>query len=399
MGASAMKYFLRIAAFFAILAFPSAAQAVCGSGVGNCFVVPAGGAWVSGTFSSTTGGVSCACTPAAGDALILDSAAGNLTSVVGNPTLARLDASGTGGSGSPYTGTFTHTGSQTITISGNTFTLVSGMTYTPGSGSAITFTSTSGTTLIRTGTKTVPVLTFNGVGGTFQFQDALANNGNLVTLTNGALDTNSQTVGTGGFTSTNANTRSITLGTTAWTITAASTISPWDLTTGTNLTLSAASSTINIVQTSASASSGSFFIYGGTGCTGCNSYGTINIGAMTVAPQGVIFTGTVAWTINTLNITAPNDIKLPNSATTITNAINWTGTASNPIYVAWSGSGGTSSNNVTVANSTVDWVAFRGVHFITGTVTVNDCINLGGNTGITCNVPTGGGGGGHIIGG
>ena len=51
------------------------------------------------------------------------------------------------------------------------------------------------------------------------------------------------------------------------------------------------------------------------------------------------------------------------------------------------------------------WVVLRGIHFTgTGTVTANDCINLGANTFANsgaCNAPSGGGGGsgGHIIGG
>lgn len=387
---------------------PTAALATCGTGIGTCFVVPAGGAWVSGTFSALSGGVTCACVPATGDALILDSAAGNLSSVVGNPSLASLDASGTGGSGSPYTGTFTHTASQTITITGNLFKLVAGMTYTIGSAttSIVKFASTSGTTAITTGGKTLPQITFDGVGGTFQFQDAFSNNtGGSVTLTNGALDTNSQTVSTGGLTSTNANTRSITLGTTAWTLTPASGISAWDLTTGTNLTLSAASSTINVVQTNASASTGVNFIYGGSGCTGCNSYGTIGIGAnIATGTQGFFFTGTVAWTIATLNITAPNAIRFPNSVTTITNALTWTGTASNPIYVSWSGAGGTASNNITAnASSTPSWIILRGIHFNgSGNIVVANCLNVAGNTFSgtgACNAPAGGGSSVGIIGG
>jgi hypothetical protein len=86
-----------------------------------------------------------------------------------------------------FTG-FTGTASNSArTIYGN-LTLVSGMTLTAGA-NATTFATTSGTQTITTAAKTLDFpLTFNGVGGTFAFQDALTQGSTRAfTITNGTV--------------------------------------------------------------------------------------------------------------------------------------------------------------------------------------------------------------------
>jgi hypothetical protein len=73
-------------------------------------------------------------------------------------------------------------------IYGN-LTLSTGMTLTASS-NALSFEATSGTKTITTNAKTIDFpLTFNGVGGTFQLQDALTmGSTRIATLTNGTID-------------------------------------------------------------------------------------------------------------------------------------------------------------------------------------------------------------------
>jgi len=87
--------------------------------------------------------------------------------------------------------------------SGNIFgnlIISTGMTVTAGTNTRF-FAGTSGTQLIITNNKTLDFpITFNGVGGTFQLQDAMTvGSTRTVTLTNGTLDMNSKNLTTGTF--------------------------------------------------------------------------------------------------------------------------------------------------------------------------------------------------------
>ena len=81
---------------------------------------------------------------------------------------------------------------------------------------AITFTSTTGTKTITTNATVFSTsnITFNGVGGTWQLQDALnLSNTRTVTLTNGTIDLNNKTLITGLFSSTGSTARGVKFGT------------------------------------------------------------------------------------------------------------------------------------------------------------------------------------------
>lgn len=388
-----MKYFLRyLTVALGLCLLPAAANATCGTGVGTCFVVSAGGAWVSGTFSATSGGVSCACTPAAGDALILDSAAGNLTSVVGNPSLASLDASGTGGSGSPYTGTFTHTASQTVTITGNLFKLVSGMGYTASAATSLfSFTSTSGTTAITTGGKS-PNFIFNGSGGTFQFQDDVTAGAGGITLTAGTIDdaTNNKNVTTPLFSSNNSNTRIVQIGTSTWKITGANTV--WDFTTTSGLTCTCSNGILWFSNTNASATQQSINLGGLT------SYGTITFGPSTNA--GSVYAVTGANTIATLQATAPAYVIWPSATVqTITNQFTLNGSSGSYISFLCT-KVATCTIHASASGSSLSWASLYGMIFNTNSVNATNSFDLGNNNmgGGSITAPSGGGGG-HIIGG
>jgi hypothetical protein len=93
-------------------------------------------------------------------------------------------------------------------------TLSSTMTVSSSSTSSIGFIATSGVKTITT--NNLPFgrpIVFNGVGGTWQLQDALTTSAiRTVTLTNGTLDLNGKTITTGLFASANANVRTLAFG-------------------------------------------------------------------------------------------------------------------------------------------------------------------------------------------
>jgi len=101
-----------------------------------------------------------------------------------------------------------------ITIYGNFKASTSGMTRTAGT-QAYTFAATSGTKTITTAAVVFDnPFTFNGVGGTWQLQDALTSGATRTcTLTAGTLDLNNFTLTTGLFNSNNSNVRVLAFGT------------------------------------------------------------------------------------------------------------------------------------------------------------------------------------------
>jgi len=104
-------------------------------------------------------------------------------------------------------------GNSVVTIYGN-FKASTGMTRTAGT-SSYTFAATSGTKTITTAAVVFDCpFNFNGVGGTWQLQDALTSGaGRTCTLTAGTLDLNGYTLTTGLLNASNANTRTLAFGT------------------------------------------------------------------------------------------------------------------------------------------------------------------------------------------
>lgn len=104
-----------------------------------------------------------------------------------------------------FAGTFTQV--TNLTILGN-LTLSTGMTITPVT-FTWTFASTSGTKTITTNSKTINnPITFNGIGGTFAFQDALTQGSTRAfTITNGTVQLKTGTTNTVGAFTTSGTTR------------------------------------------------------------------------------------------------------------------------------------------------------------------------------------------------
>jgi hypothetical protein len=183
------------------------------------------------------------------------------------------------------------------TIFGN-LTLPTGGNLTAGT-STTTFASTSGTETITSNGKTMDFpVTFDGVGGTWQLQDAMTLGATRTcTLTNGTIDLFNNTLSTGIFSSTNSNTRSIAFGTGGITVT----------TTASGSTVLSMATAINFTFT-----------------------GTSNISAAMSVTRGFEFGSTSgATTSNRLNINLTSGASPPTFIGSF-RQINFTGSTSNP---------------------------------------------------------------------
>lgn len=256
--------------------------------------------WVGGTaswdatvgtkWSGTSGGAGGSSVPVAADDVFFDASSGTVTVTVASTPAQCLSLNFTG-----FTGTWA--GSVTTNIAGS-LTLATGMTrsYT----GTINFTSTStGRTITFSGKTTASVINFTGVGGGWTLQDACNNGISAFSHTNGALNTNGQTITCRAFSTTGSDTRTLTLGASVLTMSGNWTAS------GSALTFSGASSTINITK-SAATFAGSTYTYGTvnlTSITGTLSLtGACTMGALTVTINAAASTINAIFNINN-NIT------------------------------------------------------------------------------------------------
>ena len=419
-----MKSLLRlslVALGLLICAFAaSPASATCGVANGTCYMIAAGNYNNTTTvWSASSGGAACSCSPAATDGVVLDSLSGSGTLTInGTYTATFLDAKGGhSGSGTGFSGT--------LALGSNTFSLVGvtggGTGLILGLPSTMTLTGTNGINFTDAATETVtidigtalPAITLNlgsagtsGAGPTvFQLAGAgISNSGNsttsVLTLTSGTLDdsTNNLTVYTGSFSSSNSNTRVWNCGTGTWNFTLA-TGSLTTFTTSTGLTVSCASATFNIANSSPTGRR--VFSFHNPG--GATSWGTINISgsATKLYDVALLSTGTQPATIANLNLTPPIAVDFTSNVTyTITNAPSWLGTVSLPIMLE----GNTGSTATTLkfgaggaGNGTLTAVGVWNVNFTAGASTTYGGWDFYGTSNQTFTAPASGGG--HIIGG
>jgi hypothetical protein len=206
-----------------------------------------------------------------------------------------------------FAGTWGITGAGIIY--GN-LTLSAGMTLTA-SINAMSFRATSGTQLITTNAKTIDFpLTFNGIGGTFQPQDALTMGANgAVILTNGTLDLNGYTYTVGTTFTTASGIKNLTFNGGTLVISNAS-ATAFNNAIPTNFTTTAGTGTGVISMTAATAKT---FVGGGStfNCTlqnagagaltitGSNTFTTIS---NSVQPTTFTFTAATTTTITNWNI-------------------------------------------------------------------------------------------------
>lgn len=211
------------------------------------------------------------------------------TSVIGDLTLTS------------FAGTLS--GGGAITINGS---LLLGASLTNSFTFGITFNATAtGKSITSAGKVFASAITFDGVGGGWTFTDAFSNTSS-VTLTNGAVTLNGSAFSCTSFASSNSNIRSLTLSTSTVTLTGTGTV--WNLATVTNLTLSAASSTIVLTNTSATAKTfaGGGKTYGNFTLTGADNVaitGANTFAAMTLNNKGVA-TGLILPAVTTTTITS-----------------------------------------------------------------------------------------------
>ncbi len=389
-----LKWLLGIGLLACVWSAP--AEAACGP---PCFVVAAGGNSAStSTWTTTSGGSTCTCTPTTTDAVILDSLAGQLT-INGALSIGTLDASGTGGSGSPYTATLTHNG-FTLTINtgaANSLKFSTQMGYTAaGTTSIVLFAHTSGTAEITSSGKIFAAMTVNGAGGTTQMDDDLTINkvqSSILTVTSGTFTTNGHNLTTILLSSAGATTRTLTLTSSTVKIggNAAAAGAVLNLTT-TGMTLNVSGSTIEVLPMSGQVAGGISFLGGGS------TLAAVVFDANTF-PTGINIGG--ANTFTTWTIGGDWNVGLPSAVTTtLTGALTINGTAAAPVglFDISPTTVTTISSAGTTCAATFTWIAQ--VNTTGGCAfTAANSSGLGQNTGWTIAGPLGSGsGGGYIIG-
>jgi hypothetical protein len=375
---------------------------LCGVSMnGTCFAIATGNFNAGAVWSNTDGGATCSATcttgPTAGDTVVFDSLSGAITvTITAAASIANLDASGgSGGSGSPFTGTLAHNNAQTLTVTGTTFKFSAGMTYNPASATAAILFTGTGTLTFTSAGKSLGNFTVNGSGGSVVPADAFTvGTSATLTLTVGTFDAsvNNVAVSTGAFSSSsNTNVRTLTCSNSAtWTLTASLNLATiWDFTQTTNLTYTnPCTVNINITETAAAAfqSGGKTF----------NVTYTSNNGTSRVDIFGSPTFTTFAYVNN-----APGWLTI-NAGTTliITNAFTATATAAKPLYFASDSAAGAIVTLQVPSGCTFNWAIVQNVTAKNNQITANNSLSLGGNAGATggswqFNAP----GGASIIGG
>lgn len=156
-------------------------------------------------------------------------------------------------------------------------------------------------------------LNITSAGGTYTLQDAFSVAANSFSVNQGSFNSGNYSITLGFFFGTGTATRSITLGTSTVTSTITSANTFWSMT-STGVTLSAASSTITLSNTSANtrtfAGAGltygtlTYTLAGSTGqlnITGANTFGTINFSDVTNA-RTLAFTAATTTTVTNFNV-------------------------------------------------------------------------------------------------
>ncbi len=390
-----LKWLLGIGLLACVWSAP--AEAACGP---PCF-------WKGGTasgavantanWSLSSGGAACTCTPTTTDAVILDSASTSPMLINTALSVGTFDASGTGGSGSPYTGTITHSTGVSLTINTaatNSLMFSTQLTYTPATSTAVvTFANTSGNAVITSNGKNFGGITVNGVGGTAQQADDLSitavASGQLV-VTNGVFDANGHATAAGIIQSTAANVRGLTLGSSV-TIggNVPSNTSIWNVNTSGTFTFTKNAANIEIITPVSAIQAWTF---AGAGLT----YNALTVDSNTTT-SGTTLAITGSNTFSSVTVGAGWNLILAGGLTqTLSGNLAITGTSAK-----WSSilSGSTASTTAfaVTGTCTLVYTVLLGVAESGTACTAIPGINLGTTTGVTVTAPSGGGGG-YIIG-
>jgi hypothetical protein len=357
------------------------------------------GSWTNSAtanWAATSGGATGASAPTSVDDVIFDNLSNVGTTIftvtVSTSAVCRNISFGSGATA--LDAVMTLAGSAAWSIYG-TMTLVSTNLTLTYNGTITWASTTTGQTITTAGKTFSGSFTFNGVGGGWTLQDALAIQGNSgFNLLAGAVNTNNQTVtltgGSSGFITSGTATRSLTLGTS--TVSCSGIITAWNVSATTGFTLSAASSTITLTG------AGNPFVGGGL------TYNTVNAnGNGSVTIDG-------ANTITTLNLNGTNITSVALNAANIITTLNCTSVTTTGIFTFSLGADQTfttlnlstasvirriflqsptigTTRTITSTTRTVSNVDFRDITFaglpLVGT-SLGDC---GGNSNITFDTP------------
>lgn len=249
-------------------------------------------------WSTTSGGAGGSAVPTSSDDVFFDAASGAVTvTTVASDFVDCLNLNFTG-----FTGTFAagNTGS-TPRVAGS-LTLASGMTFS--FNGEMRFTATAAKTITSNGKSFGCWVTFRGVGGTWQLQDAMTvTAADIVTLTDGTLDTNGMAVSFVKIANDSSGTATLTLGASTLTLTGTGTVLNFGA--GGTFTVTASTSTIVISDTGASTKTfaGAGLTYNNLSITGAGSGAVIISGSNTFNtvtfgyPKTIIFTAGTTQTV------------------------------------------------------------------------------------------------------
>lgn len=358
--------------------FSGTANAACGGGGSQCFVVAAGGnSGTAATWSATSGGATCSGTtcatgPAATDSVCLDNAAGNLT-INAALSIAGFDESGTctGGSGIAYTNVVTHN-AFTLTNSGTTHLLVAGKYTAAGATSVTSFTNAGGGTVaVTTAGNSLGNITVNvGTTTSVTLQDALTTiTAATITHSQGIFNSNSKAI-SGPFLVSTSGTRTLTLNGSTWSInTAFANLTPIN-TASAGLTCNCTTSTFNLTNTSTNAASATgTLLFATTPPWGALTLNASNAGYW--IQSTATFNGALTITNATLNTSA--NLTFASAAITGNPAVRFAGLGAGVMPPAMTL---TSAGTVTCSYCVLRAVLTAGG----GTFTAKQTIDLGGNS-------------------
>lgn len=262
-----------------------------------------------------------------------------------------------------FSGTLANT---PIYFKGN-FKLSSTMTVAAGA-NGLFFVGTSGTQQITTNGKTIDCpITFDGVGGTFQLQDALTiGSTRALTLTNGTFDAANKNVTIGSF-ALGAGTKTLTLGSGTWTCAGA-----WDSNTNvTGLTVTASTATIAMNSASSKTFSG-----------GAKTWPTLQqagAGALTIA-QSNTFTDITASAAG-----RPSTVTLTAGTTQTVSQFTLSGSAGNLITLNTTAAGSKATLSDASGTNAVSYMSIKDTTATGGAgwdaYTSSGNVNAGNNTG------------------
>jgi hypothetical protein len=183
-----------------------------------------------------------------------------------------------------------------------------------------------------------------------------------------------------GFSNSGTGTRTLNMGSGTWTLSAGFGGTIWDQSTFTNLTFNANTSRI-LVQPTATPDGNRIL------ALGTLTYNNIEINDPAFTRSvNLLTTGTA--TITTLTLTNVKFLSLSGGGTTtVTNGFTWTNTASSPAFLGSQAS--TSAATLSVGGAcTLNWVAVQNITKAgAGSITANNCLDLGVNSGITFTSP------------